>query len=133
MNAPSQPSGTTASAIVRLDQPTTAGVPDRPRPDRLQWGNPARETWTLYESADGVMSAGIWACEVGCWRIVFAPNKHEYFFVIEGHVRLHDAQGVYTDVLAGQGAVIPAGFEGAFEVLVPVRKHFVVVEVPRAA
>jgi uncharacterized cupin superfamily protein len=119
-------------AIVRFDPPATPGVLDRPRPDRLQAGNPARHTWALYESADGRTTAGIWACEVGRWRIVFAPNKEEYFFVLEGHVRLHDAHGGHTDVLAGQGAVIPAGFEGAFEVLAPVRKHFVVVERPAA-
>ena len=120
-------------AIVPFEQPATPGVADRPRPDRLQWGNPHRETWTLYASGDGQTSAGIWACEVGRWRIVFPPNKEEYFFVIEGHVRLHDLHGGWTDVLAGQGAVIPAGFEGAFEVLVPVRKHFVVVERPQNA
>ena len=114
--------------IVTLDAPATPGVIDHPRPDRLDAGNPRRETWTLYESADGQMSTGIWACEVGRWRIVFPPGKDEYFFVLEGWVRLHDRDGGYTDVRAGQAAVIPGGFEGAFEVLEPVRKHFVVVE-----
>ena len=114
--------------IVRFDPPAAAGVIDHPRADRLEAGNPRRETWGLYASADGLMNAGIWACEPGRWRIVFPPGKEEYFFVLEGHVRLHDAQGGFTDVLPGQGAVIPGGFEGAFEVLVAVRKHFVVVD-----
>mgnify|MGYP003597026552 CR=1 FL=1 len=115
-------------SIVRFDSPQGEGTVDYPREDRRQNGCPKRETWSLYESADGQMSAGIWACEVGRWRIVFPANKEEYFFVLQGHVRLHDLQGGWTDVLAGQGAVIPAGFEGAFEVLEPVRKHFVVVD-----
>jgi uncharacterized cupin superfamily protein len=115
-------------AIVQFDQPDEPGVIDHPRPDRLEQGNPRRETWALYESADGQTTAGIWACEVGRWRIVFPAGKEEYFFVLEGHVRLHDKVGTYVDVLAGQGAVIPAGFEGAFEVITPVRKHFVVVD-----
>ena len=115
-------------AIVRFDQPEQGGVIDHPKPERLQQGNPRRETWTLYESADGQTSAGIWACEVGRWRIVFPAHKEEYFFVLSGHVRLHDAAGGWVDVHAGEGSVIPAGFEGAFEVLEPVRKHFVVVE-----
>ena len=114
--------------VIRFDQPETAGVVDHPREDRREQGCPRRETWTLYESAPAGLTCGIWACEVGRWRIVFPANKHEYFFVLEGHVRLHDRDGGYTDVQAGQGAVIPAGFEGAFEVLAPVRKHFVVVE-----
>jgi uncharacterized cupin superfamily protein len=33
-------------------------------------------------------------------------------------------------VRAGEGAVIPAGFVGAFEVVEAVRKHFVVIERP---
>ena len=119
--------------IVRFDPPALPGRIDHPRPDRLEIGDPRRETWALYETADGAMSAGIWACEVGRWRIAFPPDKHEYFFVLEGHVRLHDAAGVAVDVRPGQGAVIPGGFEGAFEVLAPVRKHFVVVEKPRAS
>jgi uncharacterized cupin superfamily protein len=115
-------------AIVKLAQPDAPGVVDHPRPDRLVRGNPRRQTWTLYESGDGVSSAGIWACEPGMWRIAFAPNKQEYFFVLEGHVRLHDASGLAVDVRAGEGAVIPAGFMGAFEVVEAVRKHFVVIE-----
>lgn len=121
-------SGKYMPTIRRFDQPTTPGSIDHPRPDRLEQGNPRRETWALYASADGLMSSGIWACEVGRWRIAFPAGKEEYFFVLEGHVRLHDAQGGSVDVLAGQGAVIPAGFEGAFEVVSPVRKHFVVVD-----
>lgn len=117
-------------AITRFDQPEAPGGIDHPRPDRLEQGNPRRETWMLYESADGLMSSGIWACEVGRWRIVFPASKEEYFFVLEGHVRLHDQAGHVVDVLAGQGAVIPGGFEGAFEVVSPVRKHFVVVDRP---
>ena len=120
--------GTPLPAIVRFDPPAQGGVIDHPKPERLQQGNPRRETWTLYESADGQMSAGIWACEVGRWRIVFPADKEEYFFVLSGHVRLHDAAGGWVDVRAGEGAVIPAGFEGAFEVIEPVRKHFVVVD-----
>ena len=113
---------------VRLDQPAKPGEIDHPRADRLEQGNPRRETWTLYESADGQTNVGIWACDVGRWRIVFPPGKEEYFFVLEGHVRLHDTLGGFVDVTAGRGAVIPGGFEGAFEVIHPVRKHFVVVE-----
>lgn len=114
--------------IVRFDPPATPPELDHPRPERLVRGNPLRRTWSLYESAQGDLSSGIWHCEPGAWRIVFPSGKDEYFFVLEGRLRLHDAQGGITEVAAGQGAVIPAGFEGVFEVLEPVRKHFVVVD-----
>lgn len=116
------------NAIVRFDLPLGEPAIDHPRADRREIGNPERRTWALYESADGVTSCGLWECEVGRWRIVFPAGKDEYFFVLQGRVRLHDASGAVTEVPAGQGAVIPGGFEGAFEVVEPVRKHFVVVE-----
>lgn len=119
--------------IVRFDPPQGEPVLDRPRPDRLEAGCPLRRTWTLYEAPQGDLSAGVWACEVGRWRIVFPAGKDEYFFVLEGVARLHDAQGGVTEFRAGQGGVIPGGFVGAFEVVEPLRKHFVVVERPSGA
>lgn len=106
----------------------TPPVLDRPRPDRLEAGHPLRQTWSAYEAPQGDLSVGIWACEVGRWRIVFPAGKDEYFFVLEGVVRLHDPAGGFTEFRAGQAGVIPGGFEGAFEVVEPVRKHFVVLD-----
>jgi uncharacterized cupin superfamily protein len=70
----------------------------------------------------------MWECEVGRWRIVFPPERQEYFHVLSGRVRLHGPQGA-QDIGPGQGGVIPPGFEGEFEVLEPVRKQFVLVDV----
>ena len=118
-------------AIVRFDAPTGEPALDRPRRDRLEAGDPLRRTWTLYEAPQGDLSAGIWSCEVGRWRIAFPAGKDEYFFLLEGVVRLHDGErGGCTEFRAGQGGVIPGGFTGAFEVVEPVRKHFVVVDRP---
>ncbi|MEY4415217.1 MAG: hypothetical protein RIQ53_2510 [Pseudomonadota bacterium] len=115
-------------AIVRFDPPASEPALDRPRPDRLEQGDPLRRTWSLYEAPQGDLSAGIWACEVGRWRIAFPPGKDEYFHLLEGRVRLHDTQGAWTEFGPGEGGVIPGGFEGAFEVVEAVRKHFVVVD-----
>lgn len=114
------------TAIVLLDT-TSPGAPtlDHPRPDRLVAGNPLRQTWLLHEA--GPASAGVWECEVGRWRIAFPATRQEYFHVLSGRVRLHGPEGA-TDIGPGQGAVIPPGFEGEFEVLEPVRKQFVLVD-----
>lgn len=112
--------------IVPLDIPDgLAPMLDRPRPDRLVAGHPLRQTWLLHEA--GPVSAGVWACEPGRWRIAFPATRQEVFHVLAGRVRLHGPAGA-TDIGPGQGAVIPPGFEGEFEVLEAVRKHFVLVD-----
>ncbi|MBK8325957.1 MAG: DUF861 domain-containing protein [Moraxellaceae bacterium] len=88
---------------------------DYPKTERLLKGSPQRLTYSLYEHPH--MSCGIWACEVGAWRIEFAANKQEFFTVIAGKVRLHDSQGDFIDIGAGDAAVIPPNFCGIFEVL----------------
>ncbi|WP_180076862.1 cupin domain-containing protein [Acinetobacter sp. YH12251] len=100
---------------------------DFPRPDRLVQGNPKRETASLYVHPN--MDCGIWQCEVGAWNIVFAPNKQEFFTILEGLVRIHDQQGGYIEISAGQAGIIPPSFQGKFEVVEAVKKYYVVVEV----
>nr|WP_294863557.1 cupin domain-containing protein [uncultured Pseudogulbenkiania sp.] len=114
--------------ITLFADPAVEPSVDYPRPDRLVAGNPRRLTWSHFENPTGEVSAGIWSCEKGAWRIAFAEHKDEFFAMIEGHVRLHEADGQVVDVRAGEAAVIPAGFAGVFEVVEPVRKYFVVVE-----
>lgn len=101
---------------------------DYPRPDRLVQGNPQRLTQSLYEHPH--MTCGIWQCEVGAWRIQFAENKQEFFQIIEGIVRIHNADGSsFIEVKAGEAGIIPPAFKGTFEVVAAVKKYFVVVEV----
>ena len=101
---------------------------DYPRPDRLVKGNPERLTYSLYEHPH--MSCGIWQCEVGAWNIQFAENKQEFFQVIEGVVRIHDAKtNTFIEVTAGNAVIIPPAFIVSFEVLEAVKKYYVIVEV----
>ena len=101
---------------------------DYPRPDRLVKGNPERLTYSLYEHPH--MDCGIWKCEIGAWNIQFAENKQEFFQVIEGVVRIHDAKtNTFIQVTAGQAGIIPPAFVGTFEVLEAVKKYYVIVEV----
>ncbi|WP_028454620.1 cupin domain-containing protein [Chitinilyticum litopenaei] len=113
---------------------TVAASHDEPRPDRLlSPHSPQRITWEHYQSSDHALSCGIWACEPGEWRIRFAPDKHEFFCVISGLVRLHDEAGQSLTVGPGEAAVIPGGFAGRFEVVEAVRKYFVVYDSASAA
>ncbi|GAA0842968.1 cupin domain-containing protein [Cupriavidus pauculus] len=101
---------------------------DNPRPDRLVRGNPNRTTWTHYSAAQGNFDCGIWTCEPGAWRIAFPAGKEEFFHVISGRLRITSHAGDAREFGPGDACVIPAGFEGVFEVLEPVRKHFVVID-----
>ena len=101
---------------------------DYPRPERLVAGNPQRLTWNRFDSVDGLCSAGIWACETGAWRIVFADGKDEFFCVLSGKVRLSNEAGQSWEFGPGEAAVIPGGFRGEFRVLEAVRKYYVIIE-----
>lgn len=106
------------------DTSTTAEY-DHPRPDRLVQGNPLRTTWNHFER-DG-MSAGMWSCEPGAWRIAFADGTDEFFHVISGRIRITDERGLTREFGPGDACVIPSGFNGVFEVLEAVTKHYVFV------
>lgn len=103
---------------------------DHPRPDRLVHGNPLRTTWAHYENALDGISCGVWACEQGAWRIAFDEHSHEYFHVLEGRLRITDEAGLAQEFGPGEACLIPAGFNGTFEVLEPVRKHYMMVKRP---
>lgn len=103
---------------------------DRPRPDRLVAGNPLRATREHFRSLAGDLTAGVWSCEPGAWNIAFAPGKDEFFTIIEGRVRITNADGTPAEFGPGEAGVIPAGFTGCFEVIEAVQKYYVVVERP---
>ncbi|WP_087691673.1 cupin domain-containing protein, partial [Pandoraea sp. PE-S2R-1] len=82
----------------------------------------------FYTDALGEFDCGEWTCEPGAWRIAFGAHRQEYFSVIEGRIRISDLDGNASEFGPGDACVIPAGFEGVFEVVEPVRKHFVMFE-----
>ncbi|MYM24253.1 DUF861 domain-containing protein [Duganella sp. FT135W] len=101
---------------------------DHPREERRLDGNPKRTSWNHFTSASGEVIAGIWACERGSWRIAFGPNLDEYFYVLEGRCRVIDEDGYAAEGGPGDAMVIPAGFKGVFEVVEPIKKHYVIIE-----
>ena len=116
--------------LIHFADPAPEAVLDHPRPDRLVRGNPDRLTWDRYTSPDGLTSVGEWACEPGAWRIAFAAGKEEFFHVLEGRMRIADAEGHWREYGPGDAGLIPAGFTGTFEVIERVKKRYVIVERP---
>jgi uncharacterized cupin superfamily protein len=109
------------------DSPPEPSV-DFPREDRRIAGGPRRQTWLFHEDPASGGSFGIWACEVGHWRIEFAPDKSELFHVLEGRCAIRNADGVAKFYGPGDTCVIPPGFSGSFEVIEPIRKIFALAQ-----
>jgi uncharacterized cupin superfamily protein len=83
-----------------------------------------------YAARQGEISIGDWACEPGAWRIRFHPGRHEFFQVLTGRIRITETGGPAREIGPGEACVIPAGFEGVFEVLEPVTKRYVMIDAP---
>lgn len=101
---------------------------DYPKAERLVSGNPKRTTWNYYTSDKSDLYCGVWASEVGAWRIAYPDNMEEFFHVLEGRIRLKSDNGNVEDFGPGEACVIPAGFQGIFEVLEATKKHYVILE-----
>ncbi len=101
---------------------------DYPRPERLVAGNPQRTTWHHFTNDSGEVFMGIWASEVGAWRIEMGATEDEYFYVTAGAGSLTADDGVIRQFTVGDAVIIPAGFKGIFNVIEPLTKHYVITE-----
>lgn len=82
-----------------------------------------------YSDPSGQFHAGIWRGGPGRWRVKY--SEHEFCTLLEGWVRISDAAGDSVELSPGDHFVIPAGFEGVWQVLEPACKTYAVFE-PRA-
>lgn len=103
---------------------------DHTRPERLERGNPRRETWNVVDAAlpSGRLYAGVWRCEPGRWRIAMGVHEHELFTVLAGRCRIHASDGHVVEAGPGEAVFLPAGFEGSFEVLDALTKTYAIVD-----
>jgi uncharacterized cupin superfamily protein len=89
-------------------------------------GQPVQRTWNHFTSSDKKFFAGIWEAEPGCWRIKYTES--EYCQILSGHSILRGADGNESTLKAGDNFVIPAGFEGEWEVIETTRKIYAIYE-----
>ena len=89
-------------------------------------GQPMQRTWHHFTSADDKFFAGFWEADPGCWRIRYTEN--EFCQIVAGESILRDKEGNESTVRAGDNFVIPAGFEGEWEVVETTRKIYVIYE-----
>ena len=94
--------------------------------DRQLEGECAQTVENHYSDPSGQFHAGIWSGGCGRWRVKY--HEHEFCTLLEGYVRLADLQGDSVELYAGDHFVIPAGFEGEWQVLEPARKTYAIFE-----
>lgn len=97
-------------------------------PERRLSGAPEQSLKNLYASASKELLSGTWSSEVGKWSVDYS-QRHEFCYLIKGHIVLADEDGIESTFKAGDAFVIPVGFKGSWEVVEPVTKHYVIYNV----
>jgi uncharacterized cupin superfamily protein len=112
--------------IVRIPHDTAGSTPAPVASERLLTGRPMQVVANAYSDAGNAFHCGVWEGEVGAWRVAY--TEHEFCHLLAGRVRMRGDDGNETTLVAGDSFVIPAGFEGIWEVLEPARKLYAVYE-----
>jgi len=94
-------------------------------PERMVTNIPCHtENWSHYVDPTKQFFAGIWSSSVGTFKVSY--SEEELCFLLEGRVRLVDSNGAAREFGPGSAFVIPAGFEGVWETLEPVKKIYAI-------
>jgi uncharacterized cupin superfamily protein len=97
-----------------------------PAADRLLAGAPEQQIANHYTDATQQFFAGTWSSTVGKWRIRYSES--EFCCLTRGRVALQSGAGERWEFGPGAGFVVPAGFEGTWEVLEPCTKFYAIFE-----
>jgi len=118
----------TGKKIVVL-QRSVSGEPANPSPQNILAGIPRARAANQYADAGQEFFCGLWTSTAGKWRVRY--SEHEFCVILEGRVRIESADGERHDFGAGAAFVVPAGFEGSWEVLAPCKKWYAIFEPKR--
>lgn len=88
-------------------------------------GTPTAQSRRLYTSQNGRQLAGHWRCTPGAFRVSY--SKWEYCHVLSGQCVITRDGGTAVKLAAGDSFIVEKGFEGTWEVVETMEKHFVFV------
>jgi len=111
--------------IIVLDRLQT-GESVNPSPERILAGIPRTRISNQYADGTRQFFCGIWSSTSGKWRIRY--TEHEFCVLIEGRVRITGMDGEKREFRGGDAFVVPAGFEGTWEVVEPCKKWYAIFE-----
>jgi uncharacterized protein len=93
--------------------------------ERMISSEPSRTTtWNHYTDPTEQFFAGIWSSTVGAMKVTY--TEEEQCYILEGRCRLTDINGASKEFGPGSAFVIPAGFEGVWDTLEPVKKIYTI-------
>lgn len=98
----------------------------RPPAERVLEGSPEHIARNYFSDTTGQLFAGTWESTPGRWRVSYSEN--EFCHITRGRVRIEDEAGRSWEFKAGDSFVIPSGFSGAWKVLEPLSKLYVIFE-----
>jgi uncharacterized protein len=97
-------------------------------PQKLIKGGYSTRTWNHFTGEDGRLFSGIWECTPG--KVAATYTEWEFCHIISGSAVLSSGKKRWR-VKKGDAFIIPAGFEGTWETVRKLRKHYVIL-LPKA-
>jgi uncharacterized protein len=97
-----------------------------PAEDRLIAGDPRQTITNYFADATQQFFAGRWSSTRGKWRIRYSES--EFCCLTQGRVALENLDGDRWEFGAGAAFVVPAGFEGTWEVIEDCTKFYAIFE-----
>jgi uncharacterized cupin superfamily protein len=97
-----------------------------PAAKKIISGNPQQSVRSVYASPCSQFQAGTWKGEPGVWKVHY--TEHEYCEILAGRSVITDQHGNRKELAQGDRFVIPAGFNGTWEVLETCEKVYVIFE-----
>lgn len=101
--------------------------PSAPAPDKILTGAPRQLIANYFSDPTQQFHAGRWSSTPGKWRIRYTES--EFCCLTRGRVALEDSSGRRWEFGIGDAFVVPAGFEGSWEVLEECTKFYALFEV----
>lgn len=112
-------------SLVRLDTPQEWEV-SRPPAERVLAGEPEHRVFNHFTDATQQFFAGRWSATRGKWRVRYTEN--ELCVMTAGRVVIESTSGERATFGPGDAFVVPAGFEGTWEVLEDCSKIYAIFE-----
>jgi uncharacterized cupin superfamily protein len=97
-----------------------------PAADKLLAGTPRQRYANHYSDATQQFHSGVWSSTPGKWRIRYTES--EFCYLTRGRVVLANQAGERWEFGPGAAFVVPAGFEGTWEVTEDCTKFYAIFE-----